>query len=181
MFRKVVTSLLLVSLAAVVAAALIRDREPVSMLLLCVPAWPTSLSALGWDAWLRGRALRWRGLLSGIAIAAGSCSLLAMWTPAHTPEGTVEQSVVRVVQWNVQWGGERRDDALMDTLDAQAADIICLSEAPRREDFDPGWRARHPSWHTASVENPQRPSYWYRLTVTSRHPVHRKPITGSLI
>ncbi len=174
MFRKAVTALITLSLLSLLSAQLVRDRGLLSMLLMCLPPWPLALVAVVWDARLRGHAWRPRWLLGGVAIVAAAWSLAMTWSPARAPEGLPTQRLLRVVQWNTQWGGKRREGAaaaLMDALDAQGADIVCLSEAPARENFDPGWSARHPTWHTLTVENTPRPSYSYRLTLTSRHPI----------
>jgi endonuclease/exonuclease/phosphatase family metal-dependent hydrolase len=140
-----------------------------------VPIWPLALAAIVRDVWARGRALPLRGLLLTMGVGAGALSVSLMWCPARAPEGSAEAPRVTIIHWNMQWGGARGPAALaemIDTLEAYQPDVVCASEAPA----GPGLQrsigaANASSWRVASVEHSPRSTYWFRLTVLSRHSV----------
>ena len=153
---------------------LVRDRTLLLMLLMFVPLLLVACSALAWDLLLRGRALRVRWLLSGLALVSGAYAVSLQWQPALSAAAAPEsQARLRIVQWNTQWGGGNMHafEGIVDTLAAQHADLIVLSEAPGLEKLRKAWSKRQAGWHSVAVDSGMMQSYWYRMVVLSRYPV----------
>jgi endonuclease/exonuclease/phosphatase (EEP) superfamily protein YafD len=152
---------------------LVRDRSLLLMLAMFVPLGPVALVALLWDILLLGHSLRVRWLLSAVAIGCGVIAVAWMWSPALAPELGGEQAPLRIVQWNTMWGGRSTAAFLriLDRLDAEQPDIVCLSEAPDIERLERGIRKRHADWNVVAASNHGQASYWYNLAVVSRYPV----------
>ena len=152
---------------------LVRDRAVVLMLAMFVPLAPVALVALLWDILLLGHALRLRWLLSAVAVSCGATGVVWLWSPAMAPELGGEQAQLRIVQWNTMWGGRSTPafTRILDRLDAEQPDIVCLSEAPDLERLARGIRRRHADWSVVAATNEGRGSYWYNLAVVSRYPV----------
>ena len=169
------TALILVALTATVTAQIVRDRMLALTLLMFVPIWPLAMAAIVRDVLARGRALPQRWFLLTIGVGAGVFSVSLMWSPARAPEGSAELSQVTIVQWNMQWGGARGPESLAEmlgTLEAYQPEVVCSSEAPTGVQLQRARGARTASsWHAASVEHSPPSTYWFRLTVLSRHPV----------
>jgi endonuclease/exonuclease/phosphatase (EEP) superfamily protein YafD len=157
---------------------LMRDRALPWMLAMFVPLGPVALVALLWDVMFRGQALRVRWLLSAVAVGCGLVAVVMLWRPAAAPELGAEQTL-RVVQWNTMWGGRRTAAfvRILDRLDAERPDIICLSEAPDFERLQRGITKRHPDWSLAAATNHGGGSYWYNLAVVSRYPVALRDVS----
>ncbi|HTU62114.1 MAG TPA: endonuclease/exonuclease/phosphatase family protein [Polyangiales bacterium] len=155
------------------AGQLVRDRSLLLMLAMFVPLAPVALVALLWDILLLGHAVRVRWLLSAVAVGCGVIGASWLWSPALTPELGGEHAHLRVVQWNTMWGGRSTAAFLhiLDRLDAEQPDIVCLSEAPDTERLTRGIRKRHADWSVVTASNHGGGSYWYNLAVVSRYPV----------
>jgi endonuclease/exonuclease/phosphatase family metal-dependent hydrolase len=147
------------------------------MFTMFVPVLPLALVALLWDVLQLGRALRKRWLLSLVAVSCGALALSWQWRPAMSPELAGEHSRLRVVQWNTMWGGRNSGafKAIIDRIDAERPDIVCLSEAPDLTRLEDAWRKRHPSWSVASASH-GRGFYWYNLAIVSRYPVRQRGV-----
>jgi endonuclease/exonuclease/phosphatase (EEP) superfamily protein YafD len=176
LLRTTITYSLLSALALGTLGQLVRDRAFVLMLFMFVPVLHVAVVALLWDAMLRGRALGVRWLLACVAIGCGASAVSGLWQPALAPAHSGTSARVRLVQWNALWGGETPESlaAVLDAIDAQQADVVCLSEAPRSRRLRQAWDERHAGWNMASVGSRQSESYWYNLTVLSRYPVKRR-------
>jgi endonuclease/exonuclease/phosphatase (EEP) superfamily protein YafD len=163
---------LLVGLALCVVSQLVRDRALPLALLMFVPILPCALVALLWDVWLRGRALQRRWLLSGFALVCAVFAVSLMWEPARAVEPTRPGAALRLVQWNTMWGGHNRAafEQVVEAIDAQQPDVVCMSEAPDESTVQGAWAARHAGWHTASVNSADAPGYWYNFIILSRYP-----------
>lgn len=165
------TALIVVSLAAMVSAPLVRDRTFALALLMYVPIWPLALSAIVRDVVARGYALPLRWLLLTLGVGAGAFSVSLQWSPARAPEGSAESPQLTIVQWNMQWGGARGPAslaAMLAQLQAYHPDVVCVSEAPAGDLLQ---RVSASGWHAASVQHSPPTEYWFRMTVLSRQPV----------
>jgi endonuclease/exonuclease/phosphatase family metal-dependent hydrolase len=154
-------------------AQFVRDRALWWMLLMFVPVSPLVVCAVAWDVGLRGRALRVRWSLTATALAVEALALDSLWKPALAPEQGGTSQRVRVLHWNTLWGGRgpQQLGAMLDRIDAQQPDVVCLSEAPRSSRLRRAWSERHAGWYMANVGSREDDAYWYNLTVLSRHPV----------
>ena len=155
------------------AGQLVRDRCLLLMFAMFVPLAPVALVALLWDVLLLGHAVRVRWLLSAVAVGCGALAVGWMWSPALASEQQGEQARLRILQWNTMWGGRGTPAFLriLDRLDAEQPDIVCLSEAPDIERLERGIRKRHADWSVVAASNHGQASYWYNLAVISRYPV----------
>lgn len=152
---------------------LVRDRSLWLMLAMFVPLGPVALVALLWDILLLGHSLRVRWLLSAVAVGCGVLAVVWMWSPALAPETGAGHTRLRIVQWNTMWGGRSTPafSKILDRLDTEQPDIVCLSEAPDIERLERGVRKRHADWQVVAASNHGHGSYWYNLAVVSRYPV----------
>lgn len=176
MLRTTITYSLLSALALGTLGQLVRDRAFVLMLFMFVPVLHVAVVACVWDAMLRGRALGVRWLLACVAVGCGAFAVSSLWQPALAPETAGSDARVRLVQWNTLWGGTTPESlaAVLDSIDAQQPDVVCLSEAPRSRRLRRAWDERHPGWNMASVGSRQSQSYWYNLTILTRYPVRMR-------
>lgn len=158
---------------------LVRDRSLLLMLAMFVPLGPVALVALLWDVLLLGRALPVKGLLSAVAVGCGVIALAWMWSPASPPELGDERARVRVVQWNTMWGGRNSQayKRIVDRIDAERPDIVCLSEAPETDRLERSIHRRHPRWSIAAASNSGQSSYWYNLAIVSPYPVELRDLS----
>lgn len=169
------TALIVVMLAALVTAHLVRDRTLGVALLMFVPIWPFALCAAIWDVSARGRALPlpWLLLTLGVGVFVFSGSLL--WQTANSPEGSPESQAITIAQWNVQWGGAHGRTSLasmLDALEVYQPDVVCLSEVPTEPNLRRALElVSDRNLHVASVEHERSSAYWFRLTVLSASPV----------
>lgn len=170
----------IVVLLASVAGFLLRDRVPTLAVLTYLPLTFFSVACLGYDLVRRGESLRpVRFGLAGVALplAIWSWSDMIGWrTPpaAETPGATV-----RLMHWNVRWGGgltspERYWRGIRNDILIERPDILVLSEAPRPERLDSLQARLGPGWHSTMLEDPGDQAYWYRLYVASRYPIERE-------
>jgi endonuclease/exonuclease/phosphatase (EEP) superfamily protein YafD len=164
------------TLAVTMFGQLLRDRTALIAWIMFVPLPPIALVAVGWDAALRGRALPIRGLFTAFALACGALALSWQWRPALAPEAGAPESQLRIVQWNTQWGGRNREtfSRVLDGIEAQHADIACLSEAPNTYALERAWAKRHPGWSIAAATDTSNYSYAYNLALLSRYPVQKR-------
>jgi len=121
-------------LAAGAVGQIVRDRWPFLAWTFLLPMLPMGLLAACWDVVHRGRTLPWRyslaiaGVLSGLVAAGGIYRFGGESPPTHASE-------LRLVHWNVDWGGVPRDDeavwdSLCETIERQEPDLLILSEGP---------------------------------------------------
>jgi endonuclease/exonuclease/phosphatase (EEP) superfamily protein YafD len=161
----------------------VRDRSVILALLFYLPLFPLGWAALVVDLACRGRSLRRpRFLLAAVGLAAIVCSGITMSGRGPAPpalEGTIAGGEIRLLHWNVWWGGWPHTDAtwasIEETILGQRPDVVVLSEAPTTARLDSLQRRLGESWSSARVERgPVKPGY-YQLAVMSRWPVRKGP------
>jgi endonuclease/exonuclease/phosphatase family metal-dependent hydrolase len=156
----------------------VRGRAIGLELLLYLPLVPLGSAAILAGAWIRGLGARKEGtstVLLGVASVIVSMWWMIGRGPIATPGGAGSGPVVRVLHWNVLWGGLDRVDggwaSMIEEIVSRGPDVIVLSEAApspmRRRLLDrlgAGWNE--------SVSNSFWPlsPYQYRLAVLSRWP-----------
>jgi endonuclease/exonuclease/phosphatase (EEP) superfamily protein YafD len=150
-----------------------RDRFAAFAGLSYLPLLPVALAAVALATLPGGRA-RIRAWLAaaGVFSALWSLPSLVGWQDG---ELRVEpgSSVVRLLQWNVLWGGPRRAGswaAISDSIANEAPDIVVLSEAPRERALSRLQARLGPSWSTVSVAGRPHRNYVYNLVLMSRWP-----------
>ncbi|WP_337172997.1 endonuclease/exonuclease/phosphatase family protein [Paludisphaera sp.] len=163
--------------AAALSGFLLRDRSAWLAPLMYLPLAPLGLAAAGLDLARRGGGVgRPRFLLTAVGLAALGCSCAEMigrgpTVPAYASDG----EPIRLLHWNVLWGGHPRTDAtwtsIEDDIIRRAPDIVVLSEAPPDARIDSLRRRLGPEWTSTQWEHPPRSSYWYKLVALSRWPV----------
>ncbi len=176
--RRSVVLLVTVAWLAATAGVLLRDRVAAVAALTYAPVPLIALAGVLIDAWLRGRA--WRRPRFGLSLA---CVAVAVWhaagmigwrSPGPVPPGSVP---VRVLLWNVRWGGEtpeRVTSAWAGTVAAivaESPDVVVLSEAPSLAHLRELPAALGPRWSFAHVQHAAGADDWYRLAVVAPHPV----------
>lgn len=157
-----------------------RDRWIVTQLLMHLPLLLIALVALLLDLLRRGRGLR--RIPFGLTVLALPCLAWSIHAQVVFPVNQVARGEpVRVMQWNVQWGGGRSGDeaAWQDQCRIVAErrpDIVILNEAPdpkRLHLLDEVLDSPTPA---LVFENPPKQSYWYRLVIASRWPVRTEGV-----
>lgn len=172
--------LLAAGLAALLVLGLLaqvtRDRWMVLAVLMHLPLLPLGLGAVAADGIWRGRALPWGrfglGVLGVAGVGVGVWLGLGEGEAAASREGV---PTVRVLHWNVQWGGGRGKTeanwgAMVEQIVREEADIVVLSETP--EDKWLGMLAeRMPGRQVPVTFRRVEHRYWFGLAVLSRWPV----------
>jgi endonuclease/exonuclease/phosphatase family metal-dependent hydrolase len=158
-------------LALAVTGYAARDRWAGVAVLSYVPLLPIALTSMALAA-LQSARVRARKALFGVSLIAVIWALPAMvgWgTPRldHAPLA----SAVRLLHWNVLWGGPRGFDGMRDTIVAEAPDVVVLSEAPREAPLADLVARLGRGWSMVHVQNPEPANYWYKMVVASRWPV----------
>ena len=169
--------------AAVLTFALIgyilRDREPIFALLMYVPLLPVAVTVLAWDLVLRGRSLpRGRYVASLLAALAGIWGTAGMIGSGATSSPSTT-SWIRMVQWNVQWGGPGGDATWRTTSDAIVAekpDLVVLNEAPQNSRIEAMCARLGDGWNFVTHANRPGNPYWFRLALASRWPAKLEAI-----
>lgn len=175
------TILIVLSMLTLVSAYVIRDRLVWIGWIMYAPLWPVGVAAVLWDLLRLGRSLPLRWLLLCLGLATTLLGVGAMWSPARPAEtlaGGQAAMDLRVLQWNVQWGGTRGPaslNSLIGEILAREPDIALLSECPPVSYFKWALDPRSPGWNIAWSQNPGVYSYWYRMAVVTRWPVR---VTG---
>lgn len=171
-----VSFLLTLLLLAGAFGLVLRDRWVVTGLMMNVPLLPIGVVALVIDLLRRGRGLPRAPF--GLTILALPCIAWSTFTMIGAkPEiaATPDIEPIRILHWNVQWGGgSNRSEAAWtmqcEAIAAQSPDIVILSEAPVRA-WLPALSEKLKFALVIYSENRSDRSYWYRLAVTSRWPV----------
>jgi endonuclease/exonuclease/phosphatase family metal-dependent hydrolase len=145
--RDAASAIVVATLLTSLVGLLLRDRVAPLGLLIYLPAIPIALACLLVDLLRLGRTLRGpRFSLSILAILAAL--LHAPHVVGFRPLDDADPSGprVRVLQWNIMWAGELRDDDFTSDYASQIAsakpDVLILSEAPARESFADGLAER---------------------------------------
>ena len=178
--RWVVTLGLLTSIALGLVGQVVHDRSAAWAILMYLPLPLLGLAAVGFDLLCRGRGLpetRFRfvlALVGLVALVGGSIPLVGFGGGRSTLEQAA--SAVRVLHWNVIWGGGRdrspaRWESIRRTIAAQGADIVILSEAPPDDWLDELITDLGPTGTRVQTENEPGAGYWYKLAVCSRRPL----------
>jgi endonuclease/exonuclease/phosphatase (EEP) superfamily protein YafD len=169
------SAVLLVIIFVMIAAQLVRDRAVWLNYCLYAPLWVLAIVTIAWDLLNLGKALPLRFLMFLIGCGIGVMSVGMMWAPARAPEGNANQPAVKVLHWNMQWGGLAGPASLekiVSTMLSHDPQIVCLTEVPHESYFGHYWRtAAGPGWHGASTVLVQQ--YMCRLSVLSKSPVRR--------
>lgn len=162
------------------AGFVLRDRNVALALLLYVPLPPLGLAAILVDLARRGRALRGpRFVLAAAGLASAACSVFTMVGrgPEAPLAGAAPGGEVRLMHWNVLWGGRPRTDAAWASIEGailgRAPDVVVLSEPPARPRLDALERRLGAGWSSARVEQAPGEPYWFKLVTLSRWPVHK--------
>jgi vancomycin resistance protein VanJ len=174
------SALLALNLLAI-TGFLARDRNVLLALLLYLPLIPLGLAAISLDLICRGRSLkRARFSLACVGLAVVTCSCFTMIGRGPSPlptTGAATAPEVRLLHWNVLWGGRPRTDAswtsMEDAIVSRRPDVVVLSEAPPEPWLDSLERRLGDEWSSARVQHDPASFYWYKLVVLSRWPVER--------
>lgn len=155
-----------------------RDRNAALAMLFYLPSLPLGLAALLVDLLRQGRSMRGpRFALTSLGFVSVVCSALTMIGrgPVAAPIAALPSGVVRVLHWNVLWGGRPSTDAGWATIEGdiigREPDVIILSEAPASPRLDSLETRLGPGWSSTRVEHEPGNPYWYKLVVLSRWPV----------
>ena len=168
-----------IPLAALLLATIgygVRDRAVIFALLMYLPLVPLALLTLLWDLILRGRSVgRYRFVASVFAVLVGLWGATNMIGSGATSAAASSSSSIKLVQWNVQWGGRQGDTSwrqIIGRIAAQVPDVVVLNEAPADAQVaamcsqlggGPG-----SGWTFVSHANRPGSPYWFRLVVASR-------------
>lgn len=188
--RDAIIVLTIGGLLSAIVGQILTDRIPLASPLMYLPLPFFALAVLPIDLWLRGRTLRGpRFSLTGLALVA-----LAIQTPQFVGVRFLDpvdphKPTLRLLQWNVMWGGDFVDASNWDAMEQRIAesrpDIVVLSEAPNDDA-----RTNHlrsllgDDWHVAGYHYVTAASdYWARMKIFSRYPVRvvatRKTMTAT--
>lgn len=172
--RAVVGVALLLAIVLALLGRLTRDPVVPLAFLLYAPLALFAAAALAFDLLARGRSLPGPrfGLAGAALLGLGfeAAEMLA-WPGADEPGGGGPE--IRVLHWNIQWGGrdraDRREAARRAILD-HAPDIALLNEVQ-----DDAWVERlraelDPAATAVFRHQPAGSPYWYGLVVCSKWP-----------
>lgn len=115
---------------------IVRDRSAVWAVLMYIPLPVVGLAAVALDAACAGRAMRRRFLLSALGLAAAVASSWPMWGRGRGISLPAESNPVRLLQWNVRWGGNEKGEpgesaqAIIRQIVRRRPDIVAISESP---------------------------------------------------
>ena len=118
-----------------------------------------------------------RFTLTSLGFVSVACSALTMFGrgPVAPPIAALPSGVVRVLHWNVLWGGRPSTDAGWASIEGdiigREPDVIVLSEAPPGPRLDLLEMRLGPGWSSTRVEHEPGNPYWYKMVVLSRWPV----------
>ena len=179
--RRVVSLGLLTLIACGTVGQVVRDRSAAWAVLMYLPLPLLGLVAVGFDLVCRGRGasddrFRFGLTLVGLASLVGG-SIPMVGRGNRTAPSDPTANAVRVLHWNVIWGGGRQRNSerwasIRQTIAAQVADILVLSEAPPDDWLDSLVSDLGPTGTRVQVENEPGAGYWYKLAVCSRRPLH---------
>jgi endonuclease/exonuclease/phosphatase family metal-dependent hydrolase len=158
-----------------VVGQIARDRPAPAVYLFYLPALHLAVACMALDGALRGRTVRPRWALFCVGILA-ALTWLIVSHPARGARLRADDAVpVRLVQWNVQWGGRPHTNdvwrEITEQLVLQSPDAIVLSEAPRSEQRNELTKRFGGGWSEVVFENAGGENYWYRVAVLARWPV----------
>ncbi|MDG3004892.1 endonuclease/exonuclease/phosphatase family protein [Paludisphaera mucosa] len=144
-----------------------------------MPLLPLGIAATAFALAHRGGSARWpRYVLAALGLAAivGSGSTMigrgptSSSTPPAAPGGEV-----RLLHWNVLWGGRPRTDAswrsIEDAILRDAPDVVVLSEAPPDARLESLQGRLGAGWSRTQVGHDPGDPYWFKLVALSRWPV----------
>lgn len=156
----------------------LRDRHVVLALLMYLPLIPIGLWAVGHDLLRGGRALsRLRFGLAALgagAVAVAALPMIAFGPPVrpYPAASTGPAADVRLVHWNVQWGGRRwgKDawQGMAEEIVRQTPDVVVLSEAPSSSDAEQLRGMLREDWRVIERADEANPRYRTRFAVMSR-------------
>ena len=174
--------LLAVGIVAGLIGQLVRDRTPALALLMYIPLPMVGAFALALDVMRRGRSLpRFRfGLmmLGSIAIGWSAFTMIGWGSVAPTRPGDRE---VRVLHWNVLWGGglfqgpgawAAQRQAILD----RNPELIVLNEAPPVNWIERLADDLGPDGSWVGIQHDPSSRYRYRLAVCSRWPLRMEEL-----
>lgn len=169
--KHAITAALLLLAAAGALGMLLRDRIALLAGLTYLPLLPPAALLLTWDLALRGRALRRPRFIVSLAALGGIAWAIV---PMLGRGGDAGDGAIRILQWNVQWGGPARSGT-MDAIaqHARQADIVILSEAPRGEAIPR--LAQQLGFTCVRATSEPGGGHWYHLAVLSRWPLSDSP------
>ena len=174
--RRVFNALTVAVLVLALIGQCARDWNIALALMMYVPVLPVGLAAVMVDAFQRGRAVpRMRFALLSAGVIAGVWGLYRV-TSFGTRSSPPDADAMRLLQWNVQWGGLQRDDESWSrssaTIIDRQPDIIVLNEAPDDERIKRLCATLPGEWRFIVHDELQRkPYYRWRVMVASRWPL----------
>ena len=169
-------TLLLVADALALAGFFARDRNVPLALLMYLPLAPPGLASTALDLARQGRAVRGpRFILAAAGVLAMTCSAAAMIGSGPRAPAPAAGGEVRLLHWNVLWGGRPRTEATWTSIEEdvvrRAPDVVVLSEGPSDARLDSLTRRLGPGWTSTKLAHPPRSPDWYKLVAMSRWPV----------
>jgi endonuclease/exonuclease/phosphatase family metal-dependent hydrolase len=177
--RWLVAPAISVILVAGVVGQLVRDRNSALAVLMYLPIVPVGAMAVVVDLGRSGRALsRGRFLLTILGFSSIGVGVFA--TPmvgiGAIQKGSGGNWSVKVLQWNVQWGGGlfrtpetwREQRAEIVRYDA---DLVILSEPPEATWFDLLLKDSGPKASYVKSESGPGSPHWFRMAVVSQWPL----------
>ena len=177
-WKPVVTAGLALLIGLGLLGQVARDRTTWLALCMYLPLLPLGIATVAFDALRRGRSIpKCRFGLSALGAVAVIVAVAMVVGTGPLDEADVPRAgSIRVVHWNVQWGGRPAESASWRSIRAEIRkrepDLLILSEAPPASMQMLLHQQLGPEWNMATFEQlGDHVTYQYHLLIAARWPV----------